>query len=375
MEVAKTLGTSPIEVELAEKRGRLIRWMAEQKLDAIVLSRHENIAWATAGLADVRVGLLRETGSASLLFTKDGQGHSLTTNNEAARMEAEEFVNLGFEPLLQPWYANDVAASIRKIAGSGKVAGDMPIGATAALSLLELRQSLTDGEVERYRSLGRDVARAAAAVLMLVEPGMSERAVQALLAQRLIVQGILPSVYLIAMDARARSYRHPVPRAGVLKHLALLGLCARRGGLTVAMTRFVHFGAMPSEFSEKMTAVAQVNAQLLEATRENATSDALFRVAESAYASLGYAGEERMHHQGGATGYLEREWVARPGGTERVQAQQAFAWNPNLQGAKVEDTLLLRSGSIELLTGTPELPVVTTKVGAREYRSADVLER
>ena len=155
----------------------------------------------------------------------------------------------------------------------------------------------------------------------------------------------------------------------------MVGFCARRGGLTVSITRFVHFGAMPSELAEKFDAVAQVNARLLEATRAGATSDTLFAVAQSAYASLGYAGEERMHHQGGATGYLEREWVARPGGTEAVQAQQAFAWNPNLQGAKVEDTVVLRNGGIELLTATPELPVLTTTCGAQEYRSAGVLLR
>ena len=378
MGVAETSEVEPLEgerAELAQKRERLIRWMAEQKLETIVLSRHENIAWATAGRADVRVGLLRETGCASLLFTKEGHGYYLATNNEASRLEAEEFAKLGFEPLLQPWYANDIAASVKKIAGAGKVAGDTPIGAGSAVSLLELRQSLTDSEVERYRGLGRDVAGTVAEVLMTLKPGMPERVVQAMLAERLIRQGILPSVYLIAMDARARSYRHPVPRAGVLKHLALVGLCARRGGLTVAISRFVHFGVLPRELAEKFSAVAQVNARLLEATREGATGDALFGVAQSAYASLGYGGEERMHHQGGATGYLEREWVARPGGTEAVQAQQAFAWNPNLQGAKVEDTVVLRNGSIELLTGTPELPVVETTFGAKEYHSAGVLLR
>lgn len=378
MGAAETPEVEPLggeRAELAEKRERLIRWMTERKLDAVVLSRHEDIAWATAGRADVRIGLLRETGCASLLFTKEGQSYCLTTNNEAARLETEEFAKLGFEPLLQPWYANDMAASIAKIAGAARVASDVSIGAEPAVSLLELRQSLTNGEVERYRRLGQDVAGIVAEVLMRIEPGMSERAAQAILAERLIRQGILPSVYLIAMDARARSFRHPVPRTGVLKHLALLGLCARRGGLTVAITRFVHFGAMPQELAEKFNAVAQVNARLLEATRAGATSDALFDVAQRAYASLGHAEEERMHHQGGATGYLEREWVARPGGTETVQTQQAFAWNPNLQGAKVEDTVLLRNGSIELLTGTPELPVVTTTSGAQEYRSAGVLLR
>jgi hypothetical protein len=42
-------------------------------------------------------------------------------------------------------------------------------------------------------------------------------------------------------------------------------------------------------------------------------------------------------------------------------------------GAKVEDTVLVRDGALELLTATPELPVVVTSWEGIEYRSADVL--
>ena len=53
--------------------------------------------------------------------------------------------------------------------------------------------------------------------------------------------------------------------------------------------------------------------------------------------------------------------------------QQAFAWNPNIRGAKTEDTVLVRNGAVELLTATPELPTVFTAWGGSEYRSAGVL--
>jgi hypothetical protein len=82
-----------------------------------------------------------------------------------------------------------------------------------------------------------------------------------------------------------------------------------------------------------------------------------------------------MHHQGGATDYLEREWFARPGGTERALSQEAFAWNPNLQGAKTEDTVILHGGNIEILTETPRLPEVETSLNGIQYRSASVLQR
>jgi antitoxin VapB len=112
---------------------------------------------------------------------------------------------------------------------------------------------------------------------------------------------------------------------------------------------------------------------LIRATRHGATADELFHVARDRYAALGYPGEEQMHHQGGATGYWEREWVARPGGTERVLNRQAMAWNPSVEGGKTEDTVVLNDGTLEVLTRTPRLPVVEASCEGEVYRSAGVL--
>jgi len=358
--------------ELAEKKTRLQKLMAERNLDAVVMSRHENIAWATAGLVDIRVGLMRETGAASLLITKDGKGYYLTGNNEAPRLAAEEFSELDYEPVVQPWYANDVPAAIAKIVGGGKVAADAPLGALAQVSLQPVRLQLVAGEIERYRWLGRHAADAVTAVVRGLRPGMSESAMQTSLAQELMSREIMPSVYLTAVDDRVRSYRHAVPRAGVLEKYGMVNFCARKWGLCVSMTRFVYFGDIPEELADKFAAVAVVNAKLLDATRVGKSAAELFEVAREAYADEGFAGEETMHHQGGATGYSEREWVAASGGSEKVLNYEAFAWNPSLQGAKAEDTVIVQDGRIELLTKTADLPVVDTVVNGETYRSAGV---
>lgn len=362
-----------LAAERRAKQRRVQEMLERQGFAAVVLSRHENLAWFTAGAVDVRVGLLRETGPASVLMLADGRTFYLTTNNEAARLGEEEFAGLEYEAVLQPWYANDVAGAVARLAGGGRVAADAPLGGCEVVSLQGLRLGLEESEAARYRWVGRRAAEAATEVLQAVRPGMKERAIQAMLAARLMSEGMLPSVYLDAVDGRIRRYRHAVPRGGVLERFGMLGFCVRRWGLTVSMTRFVHFGAMDSELEEKFHAVAEVNARLMRATREGTTSDALFSVAREAYAAMGYAGEETMHHQGGVTGYAEREWLARPGGDEQVMRRQAFAWNPNLQGAKVEDTVLLWDGAIEVLTETPGLPVVTTMLEDEAYRSTGVL--
>jgi len=132
---------------------------------------------------------------------------------------------------------------------------------------------------------------------------------------------------------------------------------------------------MPQALSDGFEAAAKVNAALLHATRDGATGAQLFAVAKHAYAAAGLPGTEELHHQGGATGYGEREWVATPNGTEIVLDRQAFAWNPSAQGGKVEDTVLLQDGAIEVLTETTEFPAVETVVGGKSYSSSGVLLR
>lgn len=367
----------PVRERTAEarlKRQRMEEFLGEQGLDALLVSRHENIAWATAGLVEVRIASTREVGAASLFFTRGGGSYYLTSNNEAERLAKEEFAHLDFKSVIQPWYANDLAATARKLAGSGKIAGDDAASGFPVASLKALRLQLTEGEIARYRWLGAQVAEATTDALLALRPGMTETMMQARMAERLLERGILPSVLLMAVDDRIMNYRHAVPREGVLQRLGMLNLCARRWGLVISMTRYVHFGAMPAELERRFAAVVRVNAALLDATREGATADALFNIAREVYTEHGFPGEEEMHHQGGAIGYWEREWVARPGGTERVVEPQALAWNPSIRGAKVEDTALLRNGAIEVLTETPQLPVVETHYRGKTYRSSGVLQ-
>jgi len=183
----------------------------------------------------------------------------------------------------------------------------------------------------------------------------------------------LPSVALYAVDDRIIKYKHAVPRGARLKQYGMLNLCSRKWGLAISITRFIHFGALPAELGARFESSARVNAALLNASRVGATSAELFKVAQAAYTAEGFPGEERFHHQGGPTGYGEREWVATPTGTEVVVNNQAFAWNPSIRGGKVEDTVILRDGVIENLTATPELPALSAAVEGSSYVASGVL--
>jgi antitoxin VapB len=358
--------------ELDGKHERLVEWMRGQGLAGVLMRRNENIAWVTGGAVEEVVCTACETAVVSVLVTAAGKRYYLTTENEAPRAHDEEFGALDFEPVLFPWYADDTAGAAARLAG-GPVGSDAPGAGLTLVSLFPLRAALSETEIARYRWLGAETAAATVEAIHQVEPGLSEYDLQAITEAGLLRRGILPSVALYAVDERIMKYKHAVPRGNRLKQYGMLNLCARKWGLVISITRFIHFGELPGELAARFQSAAHVNAALLDASRPGATSAQLFRAAQAAYAAEGYPGEEKFHHQGGPAGYGEREWVATPNGTETVVNNQAFAWNPSIRGGKTEDTVILRDGKIEWLTATPELPVIAASANGTVYPAPGVL--
>ena len=153
----------------------------------------------------------------------------------------------------------------------------------------------------------------------------------------------------------------------------MIVVCAQRGGMIASLTRIVSSGGIPDELRRRTFAAAQVNAQLLAATQPNVSGSDLYRLAARAYAEAGFENEERLHHQGGASGYRTRDWVAHPASEERVQLNQAFAWNPSVTGTKVEETCIALADGVEVLTSTSDWPQIAVQVEGREYPSPDIL--
>jgi Xaa-Pro dipeptidase len=367
--------TMDLQQERATKFERMCAWLEAQELDAVLLRRNENLAWMTAGAADRRVLLPCETGIAALLVCRDGRRFFLAPNNEIERLRNEEFRGQDFEPVISSWSETTDASQLERLAGSDRVAADAPGIVQRRADLARLRVPLTETEIARYAWLGSHTAAVVADVLVHLRPGVTEREMGARIAYALMQRGIEPSVLLMAVDDRIRKYKHALSHTGRLERFAMLNLCARRWGLAISITRFVYFGTMPQELRDKFRAAGAVYAALLDGTRAGATSAQLYTRAQEAYRAAGYADEEAQHHQGGATGYREREWLAMPSGSETVAEPQAFAWNPSIQGGKVEDTVLLRGGRLQTLTSTPSLPTVNVNAGGGTYTIADVLVR
>jgi Xaa-Pro aminopeptidase len=365
-------------IELDEKRDRLARLCREGGFAGVILATQANFAWLTGGRSN-RIDGSRELGAGSLLVAADGGVHILANAIEMPRLAGEELADFAFTPIEYPWTDDHAAADTlvrlsNQVLGAGaRVAADWPLAGATVVDVARARAPLTAHEVERYRQLGREVAQAFERTCRALRPGLSEQEIARRASDAAASIGARAIVALVAADERLPRFRHPVPTALAWRRTVLIAQVAQRHGLSVSISRIVNAGPPDADLTHRTHATCGVFGALLDATRGDATGAELFGVAAVAYTRAGFHGEERRHHQGGATGYRSRDWVAHPSSQERVRAPQAFAWNPSITGTKVEDTALVTEDGIELITSTGDWPFVPITVRGRTLSAADVL--
>lgn len=342
----------------------------------ILLAGHHNVAWLTSGRGN-RIDGSREAGTARLLVAADGRRFVLANAIEMPRLLGEELDGLDYDPIEYPWTDDqDPARAVRAARGAlgdGALGADWPLPDTTGVepALARARALLTEGDISRYRALGREAGVMLGNVARALQPGDDERDIARRIMDGAVALRARPVVTLVGSDERLRRYRHPVPKALAWQSVVMVALCAERDGLIVSLSRVVAAGRQP-DLEARTHATASVFGRLLDATRPGATAAHLYAVAAEGYAAAGFPGEELKHHQGGAIGYRAREWVAHPKSQETVQARQAFAWNPTITGTKVEDTALVIDERLEMLTTSPEWPALTLGTEARPILASGV---
>jgi len=216
------------------------------------------------------------------------------------------------------------------------------------------RAALLPAELARYRALCADTAAVATDVLRTATAGEPEAALAARLTAGVAAVGADPLVVLVGGSTRS-TVRHPLPTTAPLGDRALVVLCARRAGMIANLSRWVEpLGPVDPARHE---AIWQVEADVLDALRPGASFTDLLSTVREAYPRHGFdAAEWSRHHQGGAAGYAGRDPRLGPGVADVVAARQVFAFNPTAPGAKVEDTVLVTAGGVEVLTVDPRWP-------------------
>ena len=367
--------------EIEEKLERLIRLINEEGLGGILINLQPNFAWLTAGGRN-GIDSSREAGVGTLLIRRDGRKFILANRIEMPRIVSEELVGQDYEPVEFGWEEERsspsfVADLARTITNEG-----LPLGSDAscgnATCVLEsaisrARYRLTDHEIDRFRSLGRDAGDAIGSLARALPPGISEREVARRAIDALGDIGATSSVMLVAADERIKQFRHPVPTDLVWRKSLMIVVCARRAGLIASLTRLVCVGEIPDDLVRRTEAAAGVSAKMFAATKPGASGSDVFEVASRAYCEAGFSGEEHFHHQGGAAGYRTRDWIAHPLCGETIHARQAFAWNPSITGTKIEETSIALETGLEVITTTADWPSIRAHANGCEYLLPGIL--
>ena len=363
--------------EEVEAKLLLVRaWLQHAGATAVVLASQSNFAWLTAG-GHSHIVLGEEAGVASVLVTS-GEAYILTTNIELQRLLDEEVQGLRFETVEYPWHEPDAARQrLRALCDTSKAVSDLgTMGLEeAGPGLVELRRTLLEPELDRYRLLGEATGRALESACGDVMPGDVELDVAARVAAECLKEDILPLVNLVAADDRIAAYRQPLPTRNRVTHTLLAAVTGRRQGLHASVTRMIALGLPDDELLARHRAVAKIDARLILASTPGVSLGWIMRAAMKQYADEGFDGEWRLHHQGGLTGYAGREVLGTPDSTYEVKANQALAWNPSITRVKSEDTIVVTDAGHEIITRTGEWPEDVVEIDVGSVARPSLLER
>jgi len=333
---------------MPEINERLGRFCQKRGLRGVIARRRSNIAWMAGG-ADVHVDAGSDLGVATLVWEPEAR-RCFTNIIEADRLRDEEPLD-GWEIITGPWHEPN--QELAALLDSGDYATDFPED-----MLAPLRASLTPVEADRARKLGADTARVVGRLLREdCKPGMTEWHLGGAVSGWLRDAGIRANVVLIAADERIRRYRHPTPTANAIERVAMVAVCAQRHGLTVSVTRLVHFGPIDAGLKQRHDAVCAVDLALHDATRPGTRWSDVLAAGIEAYRAHGFADEWQLHHQGGPMGYEARDFIATPAEQRLVQECQLVGWNPSITGTKSEDTILTQDDGVEIVTPDPDWPM------------------
>lgn len=350
--------------------------MSQLEIDAILLRKQCNFSWLTGGHLNL-VGIATEMGAASLLLTSSEE-YVICNNIEAPRIEREEgILDQGYELRTYKWFEEREQTLIEELTKKGRVGADSPYPGAEDISqhINPLRYPLTPWEVERYKEVGLLASKAIEETAEAIEPGDKECEVIGRLAERLWANRVDFITTFCAADERIADFRHPIATEKRFKTRAMIGVNARKWGLIVTLSRFVQFGKVPPRLMKQYEDNVYIDCVLIAHTIPGKPALEVLQKGIEAYEERGYPKEYELHHQGGATGYVGRDYRVNFHTPDIVQESQAFCWNPSITGTKSEDTMIATSNGPILLSKPVHFPILEFEVGGYTFQRAGILEK
>ena len=336
--------------------------MKAKGLEAFVLRRNPNLAWAIAGRAHVPTTI--DAACFDLIITQDS-ATAITNVVEAPRLSAEELPTEVTVKAVKWSEGRDPQLPTGSKVGCDQPGADrIDLGTEVEM----MRQSLIASDVERFKEICVDAAVALGNAMKQVESTDREIDVAGLIAHSLWQADLEVAFLGVAGQERVHKFRHPLPTDAVIGNRVSASICAKRKGLIASVTRIVTFGELTNQMVSDYTSIFKVEAALFDATVVGKPFSDPINAAIAAYPANGFDVDEwTKHHQGGPTGFLPRDWPANQATTRLIANNQPIAWNPTGKGWKAEDTIVATDSGVKLLTYDPEWPAFEVNGRTRAF--------
>ena len=306
--------------EVAVKIGRLRSLLDSEKLENILLTTTPNFFWLTGGKNGF-VDKSSASAAVKLLIDRE-KAYVICNSSERYRVMDEELMDGSFELIPYLWHDDEEEILSSYLKGE-KTGSDSGIYGTRDIS----------AEIQKQR--------------YVLTPAGS-------VTGRLVAKGYQVPVCLVASDERMFKYRHPLPTTKKIRNYAMIAICGQKYGLTISISRIVSFGVIPEEVQKKYEALLKIDATYILNTKAGVKSQDILKKAYDVYNSEGYEADFHLHHQGGALGYLTRDYCTNFRTPDEVLDHQGYSWNPTIAGVKLEDTYIVNGDrqNIVSYTGT-----------------------
>jgi Xaa-Pro aminopeptidase len=359
--------------DIDAKQAWIAGLLRETDCDGLLLFDQDNFAWLTSGGA--ARGILDPQDLPVLYFSPD-QRWVLSGNADSQRLFDEELDGLGFQLKEWPWHWGR-AQLVADLMQNRRLACDRPQGDCKVVTrqLQTQRRTLTLYEQACLKSLGKIVSHALEATCRTMSPGDTEREIAGQMSHRLVHRGAYPAALNVAVDDRARTYRHCGFTSAPLQHFALLSCTARKYGLCVTASRTASLGPLAQSVCLEHEAACKVSATYVASTWPDALPSEIMNAGKRIYQVCGFEHEWRHSSQGHVTGRAAVEMPLTPQTEEILQNDWAVTWRATVGAASSCDTYLVTDLGPQVVTPPESWPLRRIRFQGVEFIRPFVLER
>ena len=361
--------------EIREKLTRVRKALEETGKEALLLTRHPNFSWITAGSKGFVANCFDSSATAVLVTGK--KLYAICNIIEENRLKEEDRLpELGFELIVSKWQENNLESFVKgQVSSWDKVISDAPLAGAKVDNdfILSVRLPFTQNEIARYLYLGEYLSKGLEEYLPAVKPGMTEYEICGGIANALWKYNVEQVMFLVSVDERADKYRHGLPTSRKLEHNLLVSINGRYKGLITTTSRMVYFGKPKPGFVRQYNDCCDMETEVISKAAVGIDEIELYDTLRKAYDAKGYPTMFDKHGQGGCQGYWPREYMVTPDSHHIVRKDTAYCFNPVVDGTKTEDAFIVRDDGVLMITRPVLFPKRTYKLGNQTIERPDLV--